>query len=70
LRQGDVIAPLLVNIVLEIAIRRSKVETWGKKIKKCSQIMVYADDVVLWEVDYKMLKKYLHHWSNLQIRCD
>jgi len=26
-RQGDAIAPLLVTIVLEIAIRRSKVET-------------------------------------------
>jgi len=65
-----VIAPLLFNKVLEIAIRRSKVEIRGTIFKKCSKIMVYADDVVLWEVDYKMLKKYLHHWSNLQIRCD
>ena len=29
LRQGDAIAPLLFNTVLEIAIRRSKAETWG-----------------------------------------
>jgi len=65
-----VIAPLLFNIVLEIAIRRSKVETWGTIFKKCSQIMAYADDMVFWEVDYKMLKKYLRHCSNLQIRCD
>jgi len=64
-----VIAPLLFNIVLETAFRRSTVETRGTTFKKCSQIMAYADDVVLWEEDYKMLKKYLHHWSNLQIRC-
>jgi hypothetical protein len=31
-RQGDAIAPLLFNIVLKIAIRRSKVETQGNHI--------------------------------------
>ena len=64
------VAPLLFNIVLEIAVRRSKVGAQGTIFKKCSQIMAHADDVVLWEEDYKMLKKYLHHWSNLQIGCD
>jgi len=29
LTQGDQMAPLLFNIVLEIAIRRSKAGTWG-----------------------------------------
>jgi len=33
--------------VLEIAIRRSKVEIRGNVIDKCSQIMAYADDVVV-----------------------
>jgi sorting nexin-29 len=47
LRQGDAIAPLLFNIVLEIAIRRSKVETKGTIFDKCNQIMAYADDVVI-----------------------
>ena len=69
MRQGDVIAPLLFNMVVETAIRRSKVGTQETIFKKCSQIMAHAEDAVLWEEDYKMLK-YLHHWSNLQIRCD
>jgi hypothetical protein len=29
LRQGDAVVPLLFNVVLETAIRRFKVETWG-----------------------------------------
>jgi sorting nexin-29 len=47
LRQGDAIAPLLFNVVLEIAIRRSKVETEGNIFNKCNQRMAYADDVVI-----------------------
>ena len=47
LRQGDAIAPLLVNIVLEIAIRRPKLETSGTIFDKCSQIIAYADDMVV-----------------------
>jgi sorting nexin-29 len=47
LRQGDAIAPLLFNVVLEIAIRRSQVETKGTIFDKCNQIMAYADDVVI-----------------------
>jgi Reverse transcriptase (RNA-dependent DNA polymerase). len=33
--------------VLESAIRRSKVETRGTILDKCSQIMAYADDFVI-----------------------
>jgi sorting nexin-29 len=33
--------------VLETAIRRSKVETRGIIFDKCSQIMAYADNVVI-----------------------
>jgi hypothetical protein len=47
LRQGDSVAPLLFNVVQEIAIRRSKVETLGIICDKCSQIMAYADEVVI-----------------------
>jgi sorting nexin-29 len=45
LKQGD--AALLFNAVLEIAITRSKVETRGFVAAKLSQIMAYADDVVI-----------------------
>jgi len=38
---------LLFNTVLEIATRRSKLETRGNKLEKCSQIMAYSDDVVI-----------------------
>ena len=41
MRQGDAIAPL------EISIRRSKAETQGTIFDKCSQIMAYADNVVI-----------------------
>ena len=47
LRLGDAIAPLLFNTVLEIAIRRSKSETWGTIFDICSHIMAYGDDVVI-----------------------
>lgn len=63
LGQGDSIAPLLFNMVLEIANRRSKIETQRTIFKKM-QLMMW----LLWEEDYKILKKYLHHWSIEQIR--
>jgi len=37
----------LFNIALEIAIRRSEVETRGTIFDKCGQIMAYTDDVVI-----------------------
>jgi hypothetical protein len=47
LREGDAIALLLFNVVLEIAIRRYEVETRGTIFDGCSQIMAYVDDVVI-----------------------
>jgi hypothetical protein len=47
LREGDAIAPLLCNIVLEIAIQRSNIGTQETIFNKCSQIMAYADDVII-----------------------
>jgi hypothetical protein len=61
LRQGDAVTPLPFNTVLEIAVARSQIVTWGTTFDRCSQIMVYAGDVELQEEDYWMLKKYLHH---------
>jgi sorting nexin-29 len=47
LRQADAITPLLFNVVLETAIRRSKVETRETIFDKRSQIMARADGVVI-----------------------
>ena len=46
-RQGDAIAPLLFHILLEIAISKCRVESRGNIFDKCSQIMAYADYVVV-----------------------
>jgi sorting nexin-29 len=61
LRQGEAIAPLLFNVVLEIAIRISKVETKGTIFDKCGQIMAYANDVFIMGKRLQDVKKYLLH---------
>jgi hypothetical protein len=47
LRQGDGLAQLFFNMVLEYAIRSSRIETNGTIFHKTSQILAYADDVDL-----------------------
>jgi hypothetical protein len=47
LRREDAIAPLLFNVVSEIASRRSKAETRGTTVGKCSQITAYAEVVIV-----------------------
>ena len=56
LKQCDAVDPLLFNVVLEIAIRRSKLETRGVIFDKCSLIMLSADLMMwlFWQEDYKM----------------
>jgi hypothetical protein len=60
LRQGDEIAPLLFNVVLEMVISRSKVEKQGTMFDKCSQIMAYTDVVMARRL--RDVKEVLHHW--------
>jgi hypothetical protein len=69
LREGDAIAPLLFNVVLETAIRISKVETRGTIFDRCFKLWHMLMMWLLWE-DYKTLKKYSHNWSKKQIRWD
>jgi hypothetical protein len=45
LKQGDGLAPLVFNIVLEYVIRKSNINTDGTLIYKSIQIAAYADDV-------------------------
>jgi sorting nexin-29 len=44
-RHGDAISPLLFNIVLENAIRRSKVDSLRTTFNKYRQIIAYVDVV-------------------------
>jgi len=68
LRQGDAITPLLFNVVLETAIRRSKVETREIIFDKRSQIMSPADGgVIVRRRLQSVKKKYLHHRSKKQM---
>jgi hypothetical protein len=46
-RQGNVIAPLLLHIVLGTVFGRFEVHTRGIIFDKCSQIMAYPDDVFI-----------------------
>ena len=46
LRQGNTIALLLFKVLLDMSIRRSKVETQRTIFDTCSPIMAYADNVV------------------------
>jgi len=54
LRQGDAISPLLLNVVLETAIRRSKVEIRGTMFEKCSKFWYILKMWLFWEEDDKM----------------
>jgi sorting nexin-29 len=47
LRQGDALACLLFNIVLQKATKDTRIQTSGHIFVKSMQIMAYADDVVL-----------------------
>jgi hypothetical protein len=41
LRQGDAIVPVPFDVVLETAIRRSRVETQGTIFDKCSHYVIW-----------------------------
>jgi hypothetical protein len=43
-KQGDVLAPPLLNFAIEYAIRRVQVNQYGLKLKGTHQLLVYADD--------------------------
>lgn len=47
IRQGDALAPMLFNLALEISIRKANIQVNGTIFNKCSQILAYADDVVI-----------------------
>jgi Reverse transcriptase (RNA-dependent DNA polymerase) len=45
LRQGDVLSTLFFNVVLEIIVRRAKLQTNGTIFNRQTQILAYADDI-------------------------
>jgi hypothetical protein len=70
LRQGVAVVPSLFNIVLETAIRSSEVDTWGTIFDKCSQILAYADHVVIMGRRLQDAEEVLTSLMNKQIRWD
>ena len=47
LKPGDILLPLLVNLVLEYAIRKVLVNQDGMKLNGTHQLLVYAYDVIM-----------------------
>jgi hypothetical protein len=47
LRQGDAISSLLFSLMLEIANRRSKVETRGTIFDNCIKLLAYSDVMII-----------------------
>jgi hypothetical protein len=45
LRQGDVLSTLLFNVVLEVIVRRTNLQTTGTIYKKETQLLANADDI-------------------------
>jgi hypothetical protein len=45
LRQGDVLSTLLFNVVLEVIVRRAKLQTTSTIYNKETQLLAYADDI-------------------------
>ena len=70
LRQGDAVACLLLNVVMESEIRRSTVETWGAMFDKFSQIMVQVDVVVITGSRLQDVKEVFTSLVEKQIRWD
>jgi hypothetical protein len=57
LQQGDALSPLLVNFVLEHAIRKVQENRLGLKLNGAHQLLVYADDMNLLEDNTDTIKK-------------
>ena len=47
MRQGDALSTVLFNIVLERAVRRIEINPGGTIYNRVSQVVAYADDLVL-----------------------
>jgi hypothetical protein len=45
LRQGDELSTLLFNVVLEVIVRRTNLQTTGTIYNKETQLLAYTDDI-------------------------
>jgi hypothetical protein len=53
-KRGDALSPLLFNFSLGYAIRRVQVIQDGLKLNGTHQLLVYANDVNVWEEAYTL----------------
>ena len=56
-KQGDAQSPFLDNFAVEYAIRRFQVMQDGLKLNGTHQLLLYADDVNIWEEEYIYYKR-------------
>jgi len=56
-KKGDDLSPLLFNFSLEYAIRRVQVIQDGLKLSGTHHLLVYAEDINIWEEVYILQRK-------------
>jgi hypothetical protein len=61
---------LLFNFALEYAIRRVHVNQDSLKLKRTRQLLVYADDVTVWDGRVHAIKEHTEYYYLLFRRMD
>ena len=69
-RRQDALSPLLFNFALEYAIRRVQVNQEGLKLNGIHQLLVYADEVNVWDRNVRTIRKNIDDYYSLVSRLN